>query len=99
MVRVLVAGKIHPDGLALLQRPDVQLDYIEEVSTASYRPHLKDADAILIRTQPLPADCIAEAGNLKIVSRHGVGYDAVDLDALNARKIPLAIVGDVNSRA
>src|SRR5439155_5642766 len=33
------------------------------------------------------------------VSRHGVGYDAVDIAALNARGIPLAIVGDVNSRA
>ncbi|MCB1445802.1 MAG: hydroxyacid dehydrogenase [Rhizobiaceae bacterium] len=99
MIRVLVAGKIHPDGLALLQRPDIQLDYVEEVSTASYRPFLKDADAILIRTQPLPADCVAEAQNLKIVSRHGVGYDAVDIDALNARDIPLVIVGDVNSRA
>jgi D-3-phosphoglycerate dehydrogenase / 2-oxoglutarate reductase len=39
------------------------------------------------------------APQLKIVSRHGVGYDAVDVAALNARKIPLAIVGDVNSRA
>jgi D-3-phosphoglycerate dehydrogenase len=99
MVRVLVAGKIHPDGLALLQRPDIEIDYVEEVSTASFRPFLKDADAILIRTQPLPADCIAEAGNLKIVSRHGVGYDAVDVNALSARHIPLTVVGDVNSRA
>lgn len=99
MVRVLVAGKIHPDGLAVLQRPGVQLDYVEEVSSASYRPYLKDADAILIRTQPLPGDFIAEAPNLKLVSRHGVGFDAVDVAALNARKIPLAIVGDVNSRA
>lgn len=99
MVRILVAGKIHPDGLALLQRPDIELDYVEEVSTASYRPYLKDADAILIRTQPLPGECVSEAPNLKIVSRHGVGYDAVDVNALNARGIPLAIVGDVNSRA
>ena len=42
---------------------------------------------------------IAMAPRLKIVSRHGVGYDAVDVAALNARRIPLAIVGDVNSRA
>lgn len=99
MVRVLVAGKIHPDGLALLQRPDITLDYVEEVSASSYRPYLNDADAILIRTQPLSAEFIAEAAKLQMVSRHGVGYDAVDVTALNARKIPLAVVGDVNSRA
>jgi D-3-phosphoglycerate dehydrogenase len=99
MVRVLVAGKIHPDGLAILQRPDIEIDYVEEVSSASYQPYLQHADAILIRTQPLPGDFIASAPNLKMVSRHGVGYDAVDVTALNARGIPLAVVGDVNSRA
>jgi D-3-phosphoglycerate dehydrogenase / 2-oxoglutarate reductase len=40
---------------------------------------------------------VARAARLRIVSRHGVGYDSVDLDALNARGIALAIVGDVNS--
>lgn len=40
---------------------------------------------------------IAEAPRLKIVSRHGVGYDSVDVAALSERRIPLCIVGDVNS--
>jgi len=47
----------------------------------------------------LTADVIATSNQLKIVSRHGVGYDAVDVNALNDRHIPLTIVGDVNSRA
>lgn len=97
---VLVAGKIHNAGLALLrQRPDVVLDLVEAVSTEAYRPFLHSADAILIRTQPLTAGEVALAPRLKIVSRHGVGYDSVDISALNIRRIPLTIVGDVNSRA
>lgn len=99
MIQVLVAGKIHPDGLAALKRSDINIDYVEEVSAPSYKPFLAGSDAILIRTQPLPADYIAEAPNLKIVSRHGVGFEAVDLQSLNNRKIPLTVVGDVNSRA
>jgi D-3-phosphoglycerate dehydrogenase len=47
----------------------------------------------------MTADVIAQAPKLSIVSRHGVGYDAVDVAALTARRIPLCIVGDVNSRA
>ena len=54
---------------------------------------------MVLRTQPMTAEVIAAAPRLKIVSRHGVGYDAVDVKALNARGIPLCIVGDVNSRA
>lgn len=99
MVRVLVAGKLHPDGLAVLQRADVEIDYVEEVSAESYKPYLGRADAVLIRTQAMTAAHIDLAPNLKIVSRHGVGFDAVDVGALNKRGIPLTIVGDVNSRA
>ena len=100
MPRILVAGKIHADGLAVLNSaPGMVIDYVEEVSAASYEPLLPMADALLIRTQPLSAAFIAGAPQLKIVSRHGVGYDSVDVAALNGRGIPLAVVGDVNSRA
>ena len=41
MPRVLVAGKIHADGLAILrQAPGVEGDYVEEVSAESDRPFL-----------------------------------------------------------
>lgn len=100
MKHVLVAGKIHAAGIALLkQRPGVVVDLVEAVTTDAYRPHLANADAILIRTQPMTVAEITLAPKLQIVSRHGVGFDAIDVQALNARKIPLAIVGDVNSRA
>ena len=100
MPHVLVAGKIHDAGLALLKSaPGVTFDYVEEVSTASYVPMVARADGLVIRTQPLTAKEIGQAKRLQIVSRHGVGYDAVDLAALNTRGIPLVIVGDVNSQS
>jgi len=96
---LLIAGKIHDDGIALLKAAKgVTYDYVTEISHDSYAPLIEKADGLVIRTQPLPADTIAKGSNLKIVSRHGVGYDAVDVPAINARGIPLAIIGDVNSR-
>ncbi len=97
MPHLLVAGKLHPAGLDLLRQAPVTFDYVEEISEASYQAYLPKADALVIRTQPLSAGSIARAPGLKIVSRHGVGYDAVDVPALNARGVPLCIVGDVNS--
>lgn len=100
MPHILIAGKIHDDGLAVLRNaPGVSFDLVPEVTVEAYRPHVHKAEAILIRTQPLTAEIIAEAPNLKIVSRHGVGFDTVDGAALAKRNIPLCIVGDVNSRA
>lgn len=98
MPHILVAGKLHASGVALLDTaPGVTYDYVEEVSEPSYAPLIGKADALVLRTQPLSANTIAGAGKLRIVSRHGVGYDAVHLPSLNERGIALAVVGDVNS--
>ena len=98
MPHILVAGKLHPSGVALLNSlPDVTFDYVEEVSEQSYAPLIAKADALVLRTQPLSAETVARADRLKVVSRHGVGYDAVHLPSLNERGIALTIVGDVNS--
>jgi D-3-phosphoglycerate dehydrogenase len=100
MPHVLVAGRIHEAGIDVLRSaPGITFDLVDEVSTASYAPKIPEADALLIRTQPLPASVIETAPRLRVVSRHGVGYDSVDAAALTARGIPLAVVGDVNSRA
>lgn len=100
MPHILVAGTIHEAGVTLLKAtPGITFDIVNEVTTESYAPFMARADGVVLRTQPMTAREIAAAPNLKIVSRHGVGYDAVDIHALNARNIPLAIVGDVNSRA
>jgi D-3-phosphoglycerate dehydrogenase len=98
MPHILVAGKIHPAGIARLEAAaGITFEHVEPVDEASYVPRLPKADAIVIRTQPLTAATIAAAPRLRIVSRHGVGYDSVDVAALDARGIPLTIVGDVNS--
>lgn len=98
MPHILVAGQLHPKGRELLTlAAGVTVQFIEEISEESYAPYIDEADALLIRTQPMSAATIAKAKRLKIVSRHGVGYDAVDVDALNARDIALAVCGDVNS--
>lgn len=98
MPHILVAGKLHPSGVALLNSlPDVTFDYVEEVSEQSYAPLIGKADALVLRTQPLSAETVAKADRLRVVSRHGVGYDAVHLPSLNERGIALTIVGDVNS--
>jgi D-3-phosphoglycerate dehydrogenase len=100
MPHVLVAGRIHQAGIDVLKKAaGITLDVVDEVSTDAFLPLIGKANGLVLRTQPLTADMVATAPGLRIVSRHGVGYDAVDVAALTARKIGLAIVGDVNSRA
>ncbi len=98
MHHVLVAGPLHSSGCKILdEAPGITVRYVEETSEASLSMHVGEADAVLLRTQPMSAQTVDKAKKLRIVSRHGVGYDAVDVDALSARGIALAVCGDVNS--
>ncbi|MBT8416008.1 MAG: 3-phosphoglycerate dehydrogenase, partial [Silicimonas sp.] len=98
MPDVLVAGPLHPSGRALLDAAaGIKVRYVEETSEPSLVANISGADAVLLRTQPMSAATVANAPRLRIVSRHGVGYDAVDLEVLNERGITLAVCGDVNS--
>jgi D-3-phosphoglycerate dehydrogenase len=98
MARVVIVGNIHKSGLDLLKKRQ-GLDVRQEpaLEERQMRQAVRDADAILIRTSVLSKEAINGASKLKIVARHGVGYDNIDMAALNERRIPLALVGNVNS--
>ncbi len=98
MPTVVLSGKLHPDGLAVLRaRDDLTLVQMEGDEPAEFVAKLPAADALLIRTATLPREALVNARQLKIVSRHGVGYDNVPVDALTAMGVPLAVVGGVHS--
>ncbi|MEE2803212.1 MAG: hydroxyacid dehydrogenase [Pseudomonadota bacterium] len=90
--KVLVIPAIHPAGLALIDsRPDVEYEVLETQSSEAIIDAVAEVDAIAVRTALINRAVIDAAVRLKIVARHGVGYDSVDVAALTARKIPLAI--------
>ena len=61
------------------------------------KEQLKDVDGILLRTTKIDKEILEHCDNLKIISRHGVGYDNVDLDFLNENKIALCITSTSNA--
>ncbi|MDR0768881.1 MAG: 3-phosphoglycerate dehydrogenase [Dysgonamonadaceae bacterium] len=48
---------------------------------------VKDADALIVRSDPVDSAVMEAAGNLKIVVRAGAGYDNINLDIATARNI------------
>jgi D-3-phosphoglycerate dehydrogenase len=100
MPKILIIQLFHERGMALLEaRDDIEFEIIDGKSEAELADKIRDADAATIRTVPLPAAVIDQAERLKVVSRHGVGYDNVDVAALTRRGIPLAIAADANATA
>jgi D-3-phosphoglycerate dehydrogenase len=55
---------------------------------------LADADGILVNLYPLAAPVIRRLGRCRVISRYGVGYDNVDVEAATAAGIWVARVPD-----
>jgi len=98
MPKIIIHDAVDPAALELLNSPaDMQIVTITRDETARLSAELVDADAIIIRYLPLGAADINAARNLKVIARHGVGYDNVDMVAASAAGIPVATIGDANS--
>lgn len=60
---------------------------------------VKDADAMIIRSDKVDAEVLDAAKNLKIVVRAGAGYDNIDLEAATAHKVVAENTPGQNSNA
>ena len=90
--KVLMVQGLHPEGVKLLAaRSDVEPVALMSDNEGQIAAAARDADAITVRSARITRGIIEAAPKLRIVARHGVGYDAVDVAALSARGIPLAI--------
>lgn len=59
----------------------------------------RDVDAILARTVKITKNVIVEAKNLKIISRHGVGVDGIDVKEATRRGIFVTNTPEANAEA
>ena len=96
--RVMIQMPLSPGMQEIFDtRPDIECDRFTDTSEDNLLEHIANYDAAILGVAPFTSRIIARADRLKIVSRFGVGYDAVDVAALTAAGIPLSIVGTANS--
>jgi len=95
--KVLMVQGLHEEGKKLLlARDDIEPITIMSADENEILEAAKDVHGITVRTANISRKIIENSKNLKVVSRHGVGYDSVDVDALNDCNIPLAIAAHSN---
>ncbi len=98
MKKVLIIEKIHNSGIELLKkRQDFTYEIVENLEVNFLKNKLKDCDAVSLRVFKLDKELIESAEKLKIISRHGVGYDNVDLKTTKKKNITLAITAKANA--
>ena len=96
-MKIALIGKIHEDGLKILEKEKANILEINNLDENSLIEKLKDIDGIVLRTAKLNSKVLSECSKLKIIVRHGVGYDNVDLKYLNNNNIALGITSTSNA--
>ena len=100
MKKILIIQPIHEAGIELLKKnPDYEFEVVEKIDPEFLKTKIKNCDGASIRTAKLPGNVIEAANNLKIISRHGVGYDNIDLEVSKKKNLTLAITATANAIA
>ena len=99
--KVIVVEHIDESGIKVLEESNLaEIIYYDGIkSKETYLKDLKSAHALLVRITELNGEMIRSAEHLKIISKHGVGFDNIDVPAATDRKIPVTITPGANSDA
>jgi D-3-phosphoglycerate dehydrogenase len=97
--KILMPATISKAGWAVLEaRDDVEgVEFAPNLPLAKFHKALEEASGICLGIQRFSDPELDAAPLIEVVSRIGVGYDAVDVPALTRRKVPLMIGGTSNS--
>lgn len=99
---VMTSPHLAPEAVAILERAGCTLHYLPPYPSGAAVAELAarvQADAILARQGQVDATAIAASPRLRIIARHGVGVDEVDLAAAAARGVMVTNTPGANAQA
>ena len=100
MFKIAIVEKIDNDGIELLKKnPNFEYQIIEDVSKENLLKELPNYDGLTLRVVNLDENILSKCKKLKVISRHGVGYDNVDLNYIKKHNISLMITATANAVA
>lgn len=96
MKKVLVVQPIHESGLKLLQE-HFEVKVASDPSAATLIREMAGVEGVVVRTAPFTREIIEAADSLKVIARHGVGLDNIDVKAATERSIYVLNTPDANA--
>jgi D-3-phosphoglycerate dehydrogenase len=97
----MTAKTLAEPGVVLLEQAGCSVSYLKTGTDAELAETLRTIpyDAVISRTLALPAKLIDAAPALRVISRHGVGYNNVDLESATRRGVPVLIADGANGQS
>jgi D-3-phosphoglycerate dehydrogenase len=96
--KVLVSEKIAAIGLELLRKTcDVVTPWAE--GRGVDEDQMREVDAVIVRLFRIGSDELSRCERLRVIAKHGVGLDNIDVSGATARRIPVVFTPAANANA
>ena len=95
--KVLLPQPIRPEGYAYLRERGYEVIDGLGAGEEDIIADIADCDAMIVRTAKITANILEAAPKLKILARHGAGYDGVDLEAAKRCGVLVTTAGGANA--
>ena len=97
MKKIAIIEKIHDEGLKLLENnSNYNYELIENTSEENLINKLPEFDGCTLRVSELNENILKHCPKLKVISRHGVGYNNIDTNFIKKNNITLLIANNAN---
>lgn len=102
MLILMTADRLAQPGVRMIAEAGHELRFLtsdDKVAEMAQIMATEPVAALISRTLKVTAAHLASCPTLRVISRHGVGYDIVDLDAATTRGIPVTIAEAANAQS
>ena len=98
MYNIGIIDKINPKGLEIFKKNNnFKYEIITDLSKENLLKKLPEFDGITLRRGRIDSEVLSNCKKLKVISRHGVGYDNVDIDYIKKNNIKLLVTDSSTS--
>ncbi|MBC7319116.1 hydroxyacid dehydrogenase [bacterium] len=95
-MKVLIVQPIHESGINLLKSAGFEVVYASSSDPKVVAKEIKGIDGVIVRAAPFTSEIIEQADALKVISRHGVGVDNIDIESASKKGILVLNTPGVN---
>ena len=86
MYKIAIIQSIHNEGLRILdENKNFEYEVIDDTTEGNLLKKIHLFDGVSLRVTKLSNNLLSKASKLKVISRHGVGYDNVDTSYLKKK--------------
>lgn len=96
---ILIPQDVNESGKNYLREKGYEIRVLQDSSIENICKNISDCSGLLLRTTPCTKEVFDAAPHLKVIGRHGVGYDNIDITAAVARGIQVCYTPLANANS